>query len=138
MSLGIVFLLAGIIILAALLLVFISIKKGVKPLDVEYFRTKCLEIEHQLKPDDQASCHFCVLNGDNLVDRALKNKGFKGKTMGDRLKNAKSFLSNNNDVWTAHKIRNKIAHEPNVRIEYKDARFALNAYRKALKDLGAI
>lgn len=138
MNLTLVFLLAGIIIIASLMLILISLKKGIKPLDVEYYRSKCFEIEHQLKRNDPTSCHFCVLNGDKLVDQALKCKGFKGKTMADRLKNASKFLSDNNAVWAAHKVRNKIAHEPDATVGYDQAKSALLAYRKALKDLGAI
>jgi len=46
--------------------------------------------------------------------------------------------SNANNVWTAHKLRNQIAHEPDVRLDYDGARRALTAFKQALKDIGAI
>jgi len=135
-----IFFFAIIIIAGALLLAIISsmYKKGVKKLDVEHFRTKCLEIEHKLKKDEISSYHLSVLDADKLVDSALKARGIKGKTMGERMKNAASLFSDRNGIWTAHKLRNRIAHESDVNVTYNEARLALQTFRKALKDLGAI
>jgi hypothetical protein len=58
--------------------------------------------------------------------------------MGERMKIAKDTWSNANAVWTAHKLRNQIAHEPAVVVSYEDARRALGAFKQALKDIGAI
>jgi hypothetical protein len=54
------------------------------------------------------------------------------------MKIAKDTWSNANAVWTAHKLRNQIAHEPGVTVTYEDARQALGAFKQALKDIGAI
>jgi len=135
-----IFFLASIIIIGALLFFVICCsKKGTKRLDVEYYRAKCLEIEHQLKRDESTSYHMSVINADKLLQKALMERGFKGKTMGEKMKNANLlFGKNNNDVWSAHKLRNRIAHETDAHITYDDARYALACFRKALKDLGAI
>ena len=113
-------------------------KKGSKKIDVEYFRTKCLQIEHQLIKDNPSSYHLSVLNADKLVDTALKKRGLKGKTMGERMKNANSLFTDNDGIWSAHKLRNKIAHESDVNVTYDQARQALASFRKSLKDIGAI
>ncbi len=139
MDLTIIFLFAAIIIVGAVMFALISRStKGSKKIDVEYFRTRCLQIEHQLKQDEPSSYHLSVLNADKLVDMALKKRGTKGKTMGERMKNANASFSDNNGIWSAHKLRNKIAHETDIRVTYNDARQALANFRKALKDLGAI
>ncbi len=139
MDLTLIFFFAIIIIIGALMLGFISrSKKGSKKIDVEYYRSKLLEIEHQLKQDDVSSYHLSVLNGDKLVDQALRSRGIKGKTMGERMKNSVDKFSDRNGIWSAHKLRNKIAHESNVNVNYSEARYALANFRKALKDLGAI
>jgi hypothetical protein len=109
-----------------------------KKIDVEHFRAKCLEIEHQLKPDDPNSFHLSVLNFDKLLDQVLKARGFSGKTMGERMKKSAALFSDRNGVWTAHKLRNTIAHEPDAHVTYDQAKRALYNFRKALKDLGAI
>ena len=140
MDRAIVFFLAIILIVGALLFALISniSKKGAKKLDVEHFRTKCLEIEHKLKKDEPSSYHLSVLDADKLVDCVLKARGVKGETMGERMKNSVSLFSDRNGVWMAHKLRNRIAHESDAKVSYDEARYALLAFRKALKDLGAI
>jgi dihydrodipicolinate reductase len=136
---SIIFFFAIIIIIGALLLFAICIsKKGVKHLDVERYRAKCLEIEHQLKVDEPSSYALSVLNADKLVDQALRERGVKGQTMGERMKNSASTFSDRNGIWAAHKLRNQISHEPDFSIKYGEAKFALAQFRKALKDLGAI
>ncbi len=141
MDQSIVFGLAAILIVGALLFAIISkvtIKKCAKHLNVEQYRVKCLAIEQQLKRDEVSSYHLSVLNADKLVDQALRESGAKGQTMGERLKDISVDFSDLNGLWTAHKLRNRIAHEPDVNVSYDEARYALSCFRKALKDLGAI
>lgn len=134
-----IFTFAAIIIVGALLFAVIGLnKKGRKNLDVDHYRVKWLAIEQQLKRDEVTSYSLSVLNADKLLDHALKERGLKGETMGDRLKSAKDIFSSRNDVWAAHKLRNKIAHEPDVRVTYEAARHAIGNFKRALKDVGAI
>ena len=130
---------AGIILIGSFFLMLMCFsKKNVKRLNVEHYRTKCLEIEHKLKENEPSSYSMCVINADKLVDQALKERGVKGKTMGERMKVGADLFSNRNGIWKAHILRNKISHEVNVDVSYKDALNALASFRKALKDLGAI
>lgn len=138
-STGLFAFLVGVLIVAVLLIVVIVLtKKGPAPLSVEKYRMRWLAIENQLSRDQPSSFHLCVLNADKLLDQALKERGVKGETMGERMKTAKDTWSNANAVWTAHKLRNQIAHEPEVQVSYDDARRALAAFKQALKDVGAI
>lgn len=138
-NLSIIFFLAAVLIFGGLLFAFIALtKRGPKALDVEKYRSRWLTIEQQLRRDEVSSYHLSILNADKLVDQALIERGLPGKTMGERMKAAKDKWSNANHVWTAHKLRNQIAHEPDVNINYEAARRALIAFKQALKDLGAI
>lgn len=133
------FLFVAILVVGVLLFVSITFTKGSpKRLNVEKYRVKWLTIEKQLKKDDASSCHMSVLNADKLLDHALKERGAKGDTMGERMKASREVFSDNNAIWSAHKLRNQIAHEPDVNVNYDQARRALSAFKKALKDLGAI
>lgn len=135
----VIFLFAGIILIGGLFFAVISLNKnGVKHLNVEFYRTKCLEIEHQLKPEEPLSYSLSVVNADKLVDQALREKGIRGATMGERMKNANSLFSDRNGIWNAHKLRNQISHDVDVHVSYENALYALASFRKALKDLGAI
>ncbi len=130
---------AAVLIMGALLMAMITLtKKGGKQLDVEKYRTKWLSIENHFKRDEESSYHLCILNADKLLDQALREHGVRGNTMGERMKSAGTSWSNANAIWTAHKLRNQIAHEPDVRITYDTARYALASFKQALKDVGAI
>jgi hypothetical protein len=131
--------LIGVLIVAVLLVVVMVLtKKGPAPLDVEKYRTRWLSIENQLDRNNTTHTAMIVLEADKLLDQALRERGIKGETMGERMKVAKDTWSNANAVWTAHKLRNQIAHESGVAVSYDDARRALGAFKQALKDIGAI
>ncbi len=128
----------GIIIIGIVMMMIIAMTRKKAPgLNQEEFRTKWLKIEGSLI-DDEASGHLAILNADKLLDAALKARGFPGETMGERMKSARTSFSNNNAVWAAHKLRNQIAHESDVSIKTKTVRYALQAFKKALKDVGAL
>ncbi len=138
-GLSLIFFLAAVFIIGGLLFAVIALaKKGPRSLDVEKYRSRWLGIEQQLKRDEVSSYHMSILNADKLVDQALTEKGINGKTMAERMKQAQTKWTNANHLWAAHKLRNQIAHEPDVRLDYEGARRALTAFKQALKDLGAI
>lgn len=136
---SIIFFFAAVLIVAGLLLAVITLtKKGAAQLDADKYRVKWMAIEQQLKRDQETSYHMTVLNADKLLDLALKERGIKGETMGERMKNAKATWKDANAVWNAHKLRNQIAHEADVRVNYDEVRRALAGFKQALKDVGAI
>ena len=107
-------------------------------LEVEKYRRRWLEIEQLMKKEDRQSCQFAVIEADKLLDIAMKESGIRGDTMGERLKTAKQSWSDQNSVWSAHKLRNQIVHEVDVKLDYNGARRALSSFKRALKDIGAI
>ena len=138
-SISVIFFLAAILIFAAILFAVISLtKRGTQRLDVDKYRTRWMAIEQQLKREERSSYSMSVLNADSLLDQALKEKGVQGSTMGERMKQLQKTWSNANNVWAAHKLRNRIAHESDVRLDYENARRTLMAFKQALKDVGAI
>lgn len=139
MDASIIILFAAVIVIGVLLFAVITLtKKGTTVLNVEKYRSRWLTIEQSLQKDNEPSYHLAVMNADKLLDQALKERGFKGQTMGDRMKFARETWSNRDAVWQAHKLRNKIAHEPDVVVSYDQARRALAGFKLGLKDLGAI
>ena len=58
--------------------------------------------------------------------------------MGERLVAAQHEISDNDGVWYAHKLRNRLVHEPTVRLRKNEAKNALAAVRQGLKDMGAL
>jgi hypothetical protein len=130
---------AIVLVIGGVLLAVMSVAKGGKKyLDVEKYRVKWLAIEQSVKQDQEASYHLALLNADKLLDHALTERGFSGNTMGERMKSAQKTWSDANATWTAHKLRNQIAHEHDVRISLDTTYRALAAFKQALKDVGAI
>jgi len=81
---------------------------------------------------------LAVIDADKLFDEALKKRNYKGKTMGERLVSAQRDMSDNDAVWYAHKLRNRLVHEPTTRLRKNEAKNALAGFRQGLKDLGAL
>ncbi|MEK7126803.1 MAG: hypothetical protein AAB848_01730 [Patescibacteria group bacterium] len=80
-----------------------------------------------------------VLDADKLLDYGLSKKFSKKArdlTLGAKLKKFGSVFSDIDAVWSAHKLRNQIAHEFGE-INVKEARNALSQFKKALNELGA-
>lgn len=136
---GVVTFIIAILIVAVLVFVAILLtgKRGYH-FNVEAYQARFLAIENKLKQDNPASYITSIIEGDKLLDKVLVEMGVPGKTMGDRLKRADGRFTNINAVWRAHKLRNAIAHEADLEVSYKQAANALQIYKEALKDLGAI
>lgn len=136
---GVITFILAILIVAVLVFVAILLtgKRGYT-FNKQLYQTKFLEIENKLKQENPASYVTTVINADKLLDKAMMEMGIPGKTMGDRLKKCGDRFTNLNGVWAAHKLRNAIAHEPDVEVSYRRAFNALAIYKQALKDLGAI
>lgn len=77
-----------------------------------------------------------VLDADKILDYALTRHGFEG-SLGEKLKMAALRFDDINEVWSAHKFRNKIAHELVEELEEREVKRALKGFKNALKDLGA-
>lgn len=107
-------------------------------LNVDKYRSDWLKINNALDSSSMMTYQMGILNADKLLDRALKDLGVSGETMGDRLKASKGRFSNIDQVWTAHKLRNHIAHDTNVKLNIVTAKKAIYIYKKSLKELGAI
>ncbi len=120
----------------SLMLIITLTRKSPPGINKDIFRSKWLGIENSLD-ESESSRHLAVLNADKLLDAALKARGFKGDTMGERMKSARETFRNNNAVWAAHKLRNQIAHE-DIIVKPHTTKQALAAFKGALKDVGAL
>ncbi len=139
MTILILLILVGVLLLGGALLLLIMTRGGGRSsLNIDKYRSEWMKIEQSVARDNESSWHLAVLNADKLLDKALRERGFKGQTMGERMKSAKDSWENTNHIWTAHKLRNQIAHETQAKVTYDITRRALEAYKQGLKDMGAI
>ena len=134
-----IILILAVLFVALVLLVLMSItRRGKHGLDQEKYRIEWMKIENSLDRNNMMTYQMAIMNADKLLDNALRDIGLDGDSMGDRLKIAGKKFSDVNQVWAAHKLRNRIVHETDIQIKLMTAKKALYIYKKSLKELGAI
>ncbi len=112
------------------------LKRRPKKLNVQKFQARWNEVQSCCKAKE--TWPLAIINGDKLVDDALKQRRYKGKTMGERLVAAQRDITDNDSVWFGHKLRNKLVHEETPPLKQKEVMRVLTGFRQALKDLGAL
>lgn len=125
-----------VIFLAAdfLLLVYVLrrlSRKKFRQKDLQFFKNEWQKIRAQ-----QDGKH-ALLDADKLLHAVLEKKGFQG-SVGDQLKSSAKLFTRIDDVWYAHKLRNQIAHELDMRLSLGDHQRALRIFEQAFKDLKAL
>ena len=72
-----------------------------------------------------------VLEADKVLDALLAALGYTGSTA-DKLRAAGPRLPEREALWAAHKLRNRIAHEPGIKVSEQDATRAVRSFKQAL------
>jgi len=139
MDLVLMLFLVAVLIVGLLLIAIVAYThRSGGALNKDDYQSRWLGIETRLDKNNSSTYQIVILDADKLLDKALRERRFRGETMGARMKSAGGDWKNADHVWGAHKIRNRIAHETDVQLNYEIAARSLAAYKQALKDLGAI
>ncbi len=88
-----------------------------------------------LKPPE--SYVLAIIEADKFVDGLLKQLGFQGEHMADRLERIGEInpnLSTLDRVWQAHRIRNELVHTPDFEVSHTDAHEVLKSYEAFLRE----
>lgn len=104
-------------------------------LDPEFIKSHWSEIQ-QMMTIGPTGMKNALMEADKLLDHVMIARGFKGETMGDRLKSGGSNFSDLNAIWSAHKLRNHIAHEVAIDIVPNQIKDAVDKLGRGIKDLG--
>ncbi len=76
-----------------------------------------------------------VLEADKLLDLMMKKKGMQG-SMGEKLKKYGKNFGDLDGLWKAHKLRNRLAHEVDIKVSAVQVGDAIRAFGKAFRDMG--
>lgn len=129
---------AAVIIVGLLLMVMMGMgRKSNKKLDRAQYKKDWDEIMASMNSDNKTQ-QFAIIQADKLLDKALKESGYAGATMAERMTSASRVFSQREAVWTAHKLRNRIAHESHAKINPRWVKKSLSSFNRSLKDLGAL
>jgi len=105
----------------------------------KHARASWEDIERHFFAGDDNDLKIALIEADNLLAEALHDAGIPGATLGERLQRMnEEKLPNLQEVWDAHKIRNRIAHETNFVLKRDLAERALTVYEKALEYMGML
>jgi len=97
------------------------------------------EVREHIKSTNAAEWRFAVIEADKILDDLLKKAKYPGDTFGERLMLMQpGDLATLDNLWSAHKLRNTIAHNPDYQVSYAEAREAIENYEKAIRELGEL
>ncbi len=92
-------------------------------------------LEH-IGSSNQNDWKVSILEADIILDEMLDRMGYKGETLGEKLKKVEEsdFLSINS-AWEAHKIRNQIAHQgAEFLISHDEAKRIVGLYKQVFEE----
>ncbi len=94
------------------------------------------EIEQRLESDNVSQYKAAILEADHFADEVLKESGYAGNNMGERLEgiNPGQLLSYET-LKAAHAVRNRIVNEPNFVVTREEATQLLGQYRSFFEEL---
>jgi hypothetical protein len=102
-------------------------------------RERWQNILKKFNPTSQDSRHLAVIEADSLVDEVLKQLGFTGEHMADRLSRLNpQEVPTVERVWRAHRLRNDIVHAPGYVAAPESAQNALADYESFLTEIGIL
>ena len=109
-----------------------------RPFGVRKIEKDWNKITTRLNTGLESEYKLAVIEADNMMDETLRNMGYGGDTLGERLKKlTAATLTNMADLEEAHKVRNNIIHDPDYRLSLDQGRKTLASYEKAFRDLDA-
>ena len=123
----------------------LNLLKGLKVTDGKYRQiikhrelinknwSKLLE---RIKSGDERDLRLAIIEADSLVDEILKEHGYPGNDMGERMKSIHpSEIDNLNDLWEAHKLRNRLVHEADFHLQAVEYKKIISIYHEVLEEL---
>lgn len=89
--------------------------------------------------NDESQWKLAIIEADTILDEAIQQMGYKGKTMGERMKQIRpGKFPMLEDAWRAHRVRNYIVHDPTYHISSQAASKVFGIYQAIFIRLGII
>jgi len=114
---------------------------GFKPGDFKksrgYYVSYWKKLIKKLETGSELDYRLVVIKADHLLDYVLKEKGYEGKSLEDKLRQIEpAKISNLDLLWEVRKVCDKILHEPTYKLDLGEAKRILAVYKKTFQDLG--
>ncbi|MCR4328590.1 MAG: hypothetical protein NUV53_03685 [Patescibacteria group bacterium] len=109
---------------------------GAMALRMVVFKERWEEVLKRMAIQTSDSMRLAILEADALVDSILKELGFEGDHMADRLaKITPESLLCIDRLWRAHRLRNELVHTPDYTIETEKAQQTIEDYESFMKEI---
>lgn len=111
-------------------------KKEEKGVDFKKLKEDWQAVLGHLDSINESDWKLAIIEADKIINELLIQKGYSGESMAEKMS-----LINKKEVksiellWEAHKIRNRIAHQPGFKLDYNQAKKTISYYQEVLKDL---
>ena len=97
------------------------------------------DIQALMASDNPSDWNMAILRADAELDDLLRRLGYEGETIADRIKIVNPITLKSIDrLWSAHRLRNTIAHDPLQKYTREMLTHAIQSYEIAFKELGAL
>ena len=101
------------------------------------FHENWQDIQSLLSSNNPSDWNMAILRADAQLEDVLNHLGYDGETIAERLKIVDpTKLISLDRVWSAHRLRNAIAHDPLQQLTRETLTHALQSYEFAFKELG--
>ena len=98
---------------------------------------KWRRIQKRFKMGVESESKLAIIEADALLDEILKEMGYAGQTLGERLDTLTlDVLANLEEVRKAHQIRSDIVHDLSYHLDRETAKKVLNIYEKNIEIAG--
>lgn len=96
------------------------------------------DIQQHAQSSNPNDWKLAIIEADVVLDQTLKDRGYAGNTLGERLRSiTPSQLSSIDDAWDAHRVRNKIAHEgADFVVTQRIADETISRYMRVFREFG--
>jgi len=102
----------------------------------ELIHKKWSKLLERIRSGDERDLRLAIIEADSLVDEVLKEHGHPGNDMGERMKSIHpDEFKNINELWEAHKIRNRLAHEADFHLPIPEYKKIIEIYHGVLEEL---
>ena len=110
-----------------------------RPYGLRRMAGKWQKVQARLETANEAEYKLAVIEADSILNDILLRMGFRGETLGDRLKIlTPAIIPNLDDVQKAHQTRNNVVHDPDYHLTLEETQKTLEIYQATLSNLDLI
>jgi hypothetical protein len=98
-------------------------------------RFKWQRVLESASSDDPQKWRSAILEADHMLNELLDTLGYKGETMGDKMRKADvNAFSTIDFAWEAHQVRNRISQDASFALDSRETRRVIKMYERVFEE----